>query len=547
MVAPTGGTPSLGCLEDWSPMNKLTDNSARGLSRRQLLQVAGAAGVAIGSTGLFAACSPSGSPDQPSASGPPKPGGTLRVGVAGGTTGDVLDPHNAISEGVYPRTLNLFDLPGYRDPSTWAPEYRLVESAEQNSQGNQWIVRLREGVEFHDGKTLDADDLIFSINRILDPSAPTVSAGSLQFMGVKTLQKVDARTVRFVLERPFAPFVDTLFSPYLAIVPVDFDPANPVGTGPFKYRSFTPGQESVFEKFENYWGDGPYVDELVLTDLVDDSARVNALLGGQVEAIAGVPPSQIRVFDGRSDMAVLNSETGNMRMLTMRVDRPPFDDVRVRQALRLVAGRQQIIDGAYTGHGRVAADVFSPYDVAFDASLQRDQDLDQARSLLAEAGMEGLSVELVTSPVTAGIVEVAQIFAEQAREAGVEVTLRRVDPSDYYARDYANVDFSLDWWPTYPYLSTSAQASLPGTGFNVTHFDDPEYNEVFAKATAEFDEAKRIAYVKELQRIDFERGGNIVWGYVNMIDAYSNKVTGFTPDKSGWPLTSFAFKNVWFV
>lgn len=532
--------------------SQTTDPAGNGITRREALRRAGAGGLLLASPALLAACGGSESTSPSSATGTPaatSTGGVLRVGVVGGSTKEILDPHDVISEAVYPRIFNLFDLPGFRTADTFEPDYRLVEEVDRNTSGDAWDVRLRDGVEFHNGKTMGAEDLIFTMERIMDPTKPTLAAGSLNFMRPQRFRKLDKRTVRFELERPFAPFVDALFNPYDSIVPVGFDPHKPVGTGPFKFQSITPGSDSVFVRFENYWGDGPYVDELHIIDFMDDSARVNALLGGQVEAIDAVPASQVQVFEQTDGINMLNSKTGAWRPLMMRMDVAPFDDVRVRQAMRLVADRQQMIDASLDGNGQIANDIFSPNDKCYagDEIPQRERDVDRARSLLKQAGQEGLSVELVTAPIAGGIVEASQAFAEQAAEAGINVKLRKVDSTLFWDREYANAPFLVDFWPNYPYLNTAAQSEMPGGAFNATYTDDPKLTKLFNDATKEFDDGKRCEIIGEMQRWEHENGAYLIWGFANTLDAYSDKVTGFAEDVNGWDLHTYAFKNVSFV
>src|SRR6202008_1787442 len=157
---------------------------------------------------------------------------------------------------------------------------------------------------------------------------------------------------------------------------------------------------SVFKRFPNYWQHPkPYVDELTIFDFADDTARVNALLGDEVDAIDNLPTGVIAELQANKALRVLVSETGEWQPFTMRVDKAPFNDPRVRQAFRLLVDRRQMIEQVLLGEGRIANDMYSPYDPAYYSSLpQRHQDLEQAKSLLKAAGREGLSVELVTAP-----------------------------------------------------------------------------------------------------------------------------------------------------
>jgi peptide/nickel transport system substrate-binding protein len=362
------------------------------------------------------------------------------------------------------------------------------------------------------------------------------------------MKKLDSRTVRFTLKAPFVPFEDRVSYQLTAIVPIGYDAKAPVGTGPFKYKSFTPGQQSTFVAFENYRGPGPYVDELVIADYPQESARVNALISGQVDAVDAVPYSQIKVVEANSALQILISETGAWRPLTMLVDTPPYKDVRVRQALRFIADRQQMIDQALAGQGRIANDLYTPQDPLFDKSLpEREQDLEKAKSLLKQAGQSNLSIELVTAPVQGGIVAASLVYAEQAKAAGVNVKVNQLDPTAFYNSQYLNRPFSVDWWSSNSYFTQVAYADGPGASYNDTHWENPKYDALYKQAIAQPDQAKAAELAHEMQKMQYEEGGNINWGYANGVDAYSKKITGFVPDYSGQGLNSFNCKKVWFV
>jgi peptide/nickel transport system substrate-binding protein len=245
---------------------------------------------------------------------------------------------------------------------------------------------------------------------------------------------------------------------------------------------------------------------------------------------------------------VLVSETGNWTPFTMRVDSGPFGDVRVRQALRLVADREQLVSQALNGQGRIGNDLYAPYDVAYAKQLpQRQQDLDQARSLLRSAGQSSLQVQLYTSTaVDASSVTAALLFAQQAQAAGVNVRVRPIDSGEFYGRQYLSWPFAQDFWYTRNYLPQVAQGSLPNAPYNECHWDDPSFNSVIASARAELDAGRRTRLLQDAQQIEYDRGGYLVWGFKNQVDAFSSKVTGFVPDR-GLPLSSFQFRTVSFV
>ncbi len=523
------------------------------VTRRQVLRGALSGGVVLAAGGMLGACGGDGggggggTPAQ--SGGKLKVGGTLRVGATGGGAKDTIDAHGPTVDTDIMRCWNLYESLAVRTPDFTKLEMLLAESIEPGKTPKQWDIRLKSGLTFHNGKPVTADDVIFSIRRILDAKDPKVGAASIGYVDLKQLKKLDDRTVRVALEFPNSGFPDDIGQYFNAIVPTDYDPSNPVGTGPFKYVSFTAGQQSEFEKFADYWEDGkPYVDKLVIIDFPDDTARVNALLGGQVDAIDNLPAAQIASVKSNQSLRVVSSETGAWQPFTMRVDQAPFDDVRVRQAFRLLVDRDQMVQQVLSGEGRVANDLYAPYDPNYASDLpQRKQDLEQAKALLKQAGREGLSVELVTAPVFQGIVEAAQVFAQQAKGAGVNVKVRKVDSGTFYGDNYLKWGFAQDFWATRAYLSQVAQGDLPESPFNETHWKDPKFIDLIQQARGEVDDAKRKDILHEAQTMQYEQGGYIIPYFSNIIDAHSAKLGGFVEAKSGFPFGNYWFKNIGFL
>ena len=224
----------------------------------------------------------------------------------------------------------------------------------------------------------------------------------------------------------------------------------------------------------------------------------------------------------------------------MRVDTAPFNDVRVRQAMRLIADRQRLVDIAYSGYGRVGNDVYSPLDACYDSALpQRHQDIAQAKSLLKAAGQENLKIDLVTTNGRAGQVECAQVFAQQAQKAGVTVNVKNLDATTFYGNQYLKYPFSTDYWGTRNYLNQVAAGSLVVAPYNETHWNDPKFTSLYSEALKTVDQKKRCEVVAEMQKLEYSSGGYIVWGFYNLVDAYGPKVQGFKPSKGTLPLGSY--------
>jgi peptide/nickel transport system substrate-binding protein len=507
------------------------------LSRRQVFKYTGLAAAAVGSAQLLEACG-----SDSSGGGKASSGGILVHGATGGSSKDTLDAHRPVTNPDIARTFNLFE-----PLLIWDDDYRLApavaESVESSKDALTWTVKLRQGVTFHNGKSVTPEDVIATLQRVADPKAPTSAGGTLStILDFNATKKADASTVVIKLKTPYA-LLDNLLAEYtLGVVPVGYDPAKPVGTAAFKYQSFTPGKNSVFTKYDDYWGDKAHVDELHIQDFADPSAQVNALQAGQVQTIDNLPYNLIDTLKGQGGKT-LESKSGAWVPFTMRVDTKPFSDVRVRQAMRLICDRQQMIDNALSGHGRLGNDMYAPFDVAYAKDLpQRQQDIDQAKSLLKAAGQEGLQVQLFTGDDIGSVAPAsAALFVQQAKKAGVDVKVVKKTP--FYGDDYLSYPFAQDFWNTRLYLPQAAVCALKGGTYNETHFNDPKFAGLIAAAQRETDETKRNSLLHDAQEIEYNTGGYIIWGFRNQIDGLSNKVSGLKPSVYQ-PLGSYNFKTV---
>ncbi len=514
-----------------------------GITRRQLLdRAAGGGTLLLAGSPLLSACGGS-SPSAGTAN--PTRGGTLRFGVLGGSSADTLDANAGIIYPDFARAAALYDgLVAYGPGLEY--EYVLAESIEPNATATQWTVRLRPGVRFHDGRPLTADDVIFTLNRILAGKL----YGSIGLTGVTSsgLRKRDPRTLQIDLEQPSTVLLPQLASIYSLIVPVGYDPEHPIGTGAFKLESFVPGQQSTFVRNPHYFREGqPYLDRLIITDFADATARLNALLGGQVDIIDQVPAPQVASISGAAGFRVVNTATSSFTPFTMRVDKVPFDDVRVRQAMRLAVDRPQMVEQAMSGYATLGNDVFSKGFSDYDGSLpQRHQDIEQARALLRQAGQSDLSIRLVTSDVAAGLTQAAQVLAQQVTSSGIRVQVDKVTPSEFYGSNYLSWIFAQDAWFAFDYLLQVAYSMLPASPFNETHWQNEEYAKLYAEANRTVDQAQRREIIASMQMMDYQQGGYVIPYYVNIVDAFANSVGGYDKgSKTGIPLNGYNFANLW--
>jgi len=527
--------------------------SERRLTRRDVLKGAAALGAVAALGPLASACGSSGSSTSSSASasaaGTPNKGGDLKVGIVGGSAKDTADPQTASYEPdiaiqyIMYQGITNFDLDAQ-------VVNEMAENIEPNADGSVWQVKLKDGMLWHDGKPVTADDAVYSFERIVNPKDPKTAAASLSGLEPGGTVKTGDLTFEFRLKTPNVLLPEGLAFRGSQVVPVGFDPKNPIGSGPFKMVDFKPGQQFVFAPFADFYGGAPYVDSLNVIEFADDTARINALNSGQIQAMSQLPKSQAKVIEATSGLVLLNAETGAWRPFCMRMDVKPYSDVRVRQALRLIADRQQIIEQAYSGLGAVGNDMYGRYDPGTPDVPQRMQDIEQAKSLLKQAGYDNnLTIEFVTSAEALGGDEVAaaQVFAEQAKAAGVTVNIKKTDSATFYGKDYLTWPFSGDFWNTRNYLSQAGQCSMPGAPYNETHWKNADWLAIVKNAFATVDETARNELIGQAATMEYETGGYIIWSWRNQVDAYSDKITGVHEDKLGFALGRMQFKDVYFV
>jgi peptide/nickel transport system substrate-binding protein len=528
------------------------DLRASTLTRRRLLINAG---VVVGGAvlaGPLAACGASSATASPSAVGAPKRGGNFRLGVTGGGSGDIIDGQKITTKPDQARLVAGFETLLEYDVNYKLQTTGLAESVTQDA-GDKWTIRLKQGITFHNGKTLGADDVIYSLQRISDPKLALFGTAGLGSVDPHNITKLDERTVRLNLKQADSTIGDQLGQYYNGMVPVGYTRAGQqIGTGPYTVTSFTKGQQSVHTRNPNYWRSGqPYFETVTIIDFPDVAAQVNALLSGAIDAMTDLPAGQITVVTGHGGLGILEGQGADWRPLCMAIDMPPFNDNKVRQAFRLMVDRNAMLQQVFSGHGRVANDLYSPFDPAYDTSLpQRHQDIAQAKSLLHAAGKDNLVVDLHTTDGAAGMVDSANIFAHQASAAGVTVNVKN-DPN-YYGDQYLKLAFSVDFWGTRNYLPQVANGSIPTAPYNECHWPPAgsNYLSLYHQALAEPNASTRADLVHQMQKLEYDQGGYIIPMFNNLIDAYSTKVAGFhNGSKATLNLDTFGhgYRTIWFA
>lgn len=391
------------------------DFEGSSLTRRQMLQASAALGVG----GFLAACgtgpakggsAASGGATRPFSAGPPAGGtpvrgGTLRVGLPTGGNAETIDPRTAVANPDLARCYALYD-PLFRSIPGGKAAPALAVEATSNAAATLWTLKLRKGVTWHDGKPFTADDVVYTIKSSWGSTKNSVNAALTPILNFKGTRKIDDYTVQVPLYHGLAEFPAMVTQWALSILQngtTDFGKG--VGTGPFVFKSFTPGTQSVFTANKNYWDSGkPYVDELVInSSYTSVNTQLNALLAGDIDIAPQASPT-LAIANAKADRIVLGNQMApGFFAPSMHIDKPPFTDPKVRQALRLVADRRASLSQALDGFGTVGNDVAGQTLQYWASDLKRDADPEQAKSLLKSAGQENLNLTLYTADLVGGL------------------------------------------------------------------------------------------------------------------------------------------------
>jgi peptide/nickel transport system substrate-binding protein len=229
------------------------------------------------------------------------------------------------------------------------------------------------------------------------------------------------------------------------------------------------------------------------------------------------------------------------------VTKPPFNDNRVRTAMKLIANRPQLVSDAISGFGTVGNDIIGKGLPLYDASLpQRVQDIAQAKSLLKAAGHENLQVVLKTSQIIPGFVESATLYSQQATAAGVKVQLQQVPPDSYFnpSLQYLKLLFGQSQWPVFSLKFFYLQSLAANAPYNETHWHNPSWNTLLFKAIGELDQAKAQSLWNQVQQIQYQQGGYMCWTNAAYVDGVSKKVQDLKPNPGGI-LGNHNFRTVW--
>jgi peptide/nickel transport system substrate-binding protein len=428
-------------------------------------------------------------------------------------------------------------------------EPELAESWEGAPGAMEWVFKLRKGVEFHNGKSLDARDVVYSINYHRDPEVGSSAKSFVE--NVEEIVVEDPHTVRFRLKGPDADFPIVMGLFQMKILPDGYqDFSTAVGTGPFTVAEFKPGVRSLGVRNPNYWDEGkPYLDEVEWFGITDGNARLNALLAGDIHMMSGLDPKSIKRIEQTKGVRVVNTQAGQYVNFAMMMDRKPMDNDDLRLAIKYLLDREQMVKRLYKGFGMLANDQpISPVDPFYcDQVPVRPFDPDRARHHLKKAGMEGAKITVHTAEAAgSGAIEQALMLQRAAAKAGLDIKVQR-DPSDgYWSATWGKKSFYMSGWNMRPTANIMLTLGFRSdAAWNEAKWKNPRFDELLVLGRAELDTTKRKEIYCEAQRLVSDTGGWAIPCFFDYLDAMSSKVQGFEPVPLG-PLAASQWpKTVW--
>lgn len=430
---------------------------------------------------------------------------------------------------VYNRMVNL--------DSSFQPIPELAKSWSVSSDGLTWTFNLEQGVIFHDGRPMTAKDVVFSFRRLLDPAVGSPATTVLGFLDPNGITAVDDHTVTFKTPTPVADLPTVLAIKYGMIVPDGSTKEDlklkAIGTGPFVQDVYSPTEtRRVFQRNKNYWRKGlPKAECLELSVITEDVTRLAAIKSGAADLIMQAGAANAAVLAGDPTLKLQKSAPGTYVTLSMWVDTHPFNDARVRQALKKVIDRQLLVDTIVLGNGVAGNDnPVPPTSPVAYMSETKPQDIEGAKKLLAEAGFpNGLTLDLNTGEGFPGMVAFAQAYQQMAAQAGITINIINNPADSYWDVIWMKKPFFGSNWSGRPAAEGLPYTFRSESPYNEAKWKNPEFDRLLDQARAEVDPAKRNQLYKDAQRLLSEDGGVIIPYFVSDVAVMRADCDGYVP------------------
>ncbi|HYS63239.1 MAG TPA: ABC transporter substrate-binding protein [Paraburkholderia sp.] len=511
-------------------MTKPLDIDSPDLERRRAVKTLLAAGAATAASWSALA----GAATATAAAGKPRRGGVMRVATANQSLSDSLDPAKASHTADYSRMFIFYS--GLTEFDSDFKVKNALADAFDTSDHKQWTVKLKPNVHFHDGKPLTADDVVFSLSRHKQPA--TASKAKSIADAIESVRAAGPLQVDIVLSAPNVDLPALLAVPHFVIVAdgtKDFSKGN--GTGPFVCKEFTPGGRCVGTRNPNFWKPGlPYLDEVQLVGILDDAARLNALLAGDVQLVSPVPARDVERLKRAGGFGVLESQSGLYTDLILRQDAMPTGNPGFVQAMKYLHDRERIQKTLLRGYATIGNDhpvpAWHPYYLA--GLPQRTYDPDRAKSLIKQANLSGAAAEIVVPPSIESALDSALMVQQAALQTDLKIGVRRVPADGYWSTHWMKHPMtygSILPRPTLDLLYT--QFFKSDSVWNESGWKSAQFDQLLLQAREEKNETKRKQIYGDMQTIVYEKGSIIIPAFINFIDAHSNRVKGLAGTPSG--------------
>jgi peptide/nickel transport system substrate-binding protein len=511
-----------------------------GMTRREFVGRATAMGV---STALASAIFAKGARAEEA-----KKGGVIRVGMSGGESTNSLDPALAASEVPFQVNMTWGEMLTDVKPDGTL-DMRIAEEVSSTPDASEWKFKIRKGVEYHNGATVTAEDVVATLKRHTDEKSQSGALGVVK--GISEMKaEGDMVTLKLAAANADLPYLMADY--HLIIQPgggVD-NPTAAIGAGPYKVNVNEPGVRHTFTKHANYFDSTMgHADEVEILVINDNTARTAALQSGQVHMINRVDPKIVELLKGVPGVSIKAVAGRGHYVFIMHCDKAPFDNNDLRMALKLAINRDEMVQKILGGLGSVGNDfpINAAYPLFDDSIPQRVFDAAKAGELYKKSGHDGSPIELRTAPgAFPGAVEAAQLFAASAQAAGIPLEVK-LEPDDGYWSNVWNVaPFCASYWGGRPVQDQMySTAYLSTADWNDTKFKNAKFDELLIAARGELDNAKRKAEYSEMANILRDEGGLILPMFNDFVSGVSDTVGGWQDDPNGELMNGRAQVRCW--
>jgi peptide/nickel transport system substrate-binding protein len=474
----------------------------------------------------------------------PLRGGTVRVGVPGSAAS--FDPATeTILEAIWAMEHIYSSL--VRTTPEMELEPDLALSWASNERGDEWVFTLREGVTFQDGSDFSSDDVVATFDYHLDPASASQFRSNITMIdGVEATSPTE---VVFRLSSPYGEFPELMSHYQARVLPadgIDDLATNPIGTGPYMLDSHVPGERTVLKRYDGYFDlEGQaFLDEIQYLAIPEEATKMAALTSGGVELVNEVQPTSLPIVQSSPQVTTTEIITGSHQPIVMNATQAPFDDPRVRTALKLAVERDGLIAVVLQGHGEPAADqVVPPSDPMYGDIPIPGQDLERVSELLAEAGhSEGLDLVLHTTPGRPGMLETALTFKDMAAGAGIRIEVVSHPVDVYWADIWKKMPFFVSNWIGRPTADQMlSQIYLCDASGSESKWCNPTFDKLIMEARATLDADQRREILTRVQQLLADDGPVIVPYFRSYISGASSRLQGFAPH----PLRYLDLRRAW--